>query len=220
MAKVGEDIPFLVAQNGPLSGERWKLGQPLTVGRDGTCDIVIPDRQVSRHHARFMLLDGHAVVNDLGSKNGTHKNGERIEEQVALADGDIVQVALAQEFVFISADATMPLEDDTQATTIGGKLRIERRSRQVWISDREVLPALSVAQFELLDLLFEADGQVVARKDLMISIWGEEAALDVSNQALDALIRRLRDRLATIDPFHSYVITVRGHGLRLDNPIS
>jgi DNA-binding winged helix-turn-helix (wHTH) protein len=40
----------------------------------------------------------------------------------------------------------------------------------------------------------------------------------VSEQALDALIRRLRDRLAAIDPTHTYVVTVRGHGLRLDNP--
>lgn len=220
MVKVGEDIPFLVAQNGPLSGERWKLGQPLTVGRDGTCDIVIPDRQVSRHHARFQLLDDTVVVEDLGSKNGTHKNGERISARVPLDDGDVVQVALAQEFVFVSADATMPLDDDGAKDPGKGRLRIERRSRQVWISEREVLPALSVAQFELLDKLCTAGGEVVSRKDLMISIWGEEASLDVSNQALDALIRRLRDRLATIDPLHSYVITVRGHGLRLDNPTS
>jgi DNA-binding response OmpR family regulator len=32
------------------------------------------------------------------------------------------------------------------------------------------------------------------------------------------LIRRLRDRLAAVDPTHPYIATVRGHGLRLDNP--
>ena len=37
-------------------------------------------------------------------------------------------------------------------------------------------------------------------------------------QALDALVRRLRERLASVDPQHTYLITVRGHGLRLDNP--
>jgi DNA-binding response OmpR family regulator len=49
-------------------------------------------------------------------------------------------------------------------------------------------------------------------------VWGEEQAIDVSEQALDALVRRLRDRLATVDPNHSFIITIRGHGLRLDNP--
>ena len=39
----------------------------------------------------------------------------------------------------------------------------------------------------------------------------------VSDQALDALIRRLRNRLAMIDPNHQYIDTVRGHGVRLDN---
>jgi DNA-binding response OmpR family regulator len=47
-------------------------------------------------------------------------------------------------------------------------------------------------------------------------VWGEEQAYDVSNQALDALVRRLRDRLAELDE-HNFIVTVRGHGLRLDN---
>jgi DNA-binding response OmpR family regulator len=39
----------------------------------------------------------------------------------------------------------------------------------------------------------------------------------VSEQAIDALVRRLRDRLAELDPDHRYVVTVRGHGFRLEN---
>jgi len=31
-------------------------------------------------------------------------------------------------------------------------------------------------------------------------------------------VRRLRDRLAEIDPNYEYIVTVRGHGFRLDNP--
>ncbi len=38
----------------------------------------------------------------------------------------------------------------------------------------------------------------------------------VSEQAIDALVRRLRDRIAELDPKHQYIITVRGHGFRLD----
>jgi DNA-binding response OmpR family regulator len=40
----------------------------------------------------------------------------------------------------------------------------------------------------------------------------------VSDQALDALIRRLRERIAALDPEREYISTVRGHGIRLDNP--
>jgi DNA-binding response OmpR family regulator len=53
---------------------------------------------------------------------------------------------------------------------------------------------------------------------LIAAVWGEEHAYEVSNQALDALVRRLRDRLSEIDPKNNFIVTVRGHGLRLENP--
>jgi DNA-binding response OmpR family regulator len=51
-------------------------------------------------------------------------------------------------------------------------------------------------------------------------VWGEKQAYEVSEQALDALVRRLRERIASIDPTHTYIVTIRGHGLRLDNPVT
>ncbi|NJN43972.1 MAG: winged helix-turn-helix domain-containing protein, partial [Anaerolineae bacterium] len=62
--------------------------------------------------------------------------------------------------------------------------------------------------------------RVVTRKNLAIGVWGEKEAPDVSDQALDALIRRLRDRLTEFAPNHTLIVTVRGHGLKLDNPIT
>ncbi|MCK4725394.1 MAG: winged helix-turn-helix domain-containing protein, partial [Anaerolineales bacterium] len=59
----------------------------------------------------------------------------------------------------------------------------------------------------------------VSRKELIISVWGEEQALMVSDQALDALVRRLRERLRESKSDHAFIVTVRGHGLRLDNPL-
>ncbi len=56
------------------------------------------------------------------------------------------------------------------------------------------------------------------RAALVAEVWGEDQTVGVSDQALDALIRRLRDRIAVLDPTHQYINTVRGHGLRLDNP--
>jgi DNA-binding response OmpR family regulator len=99
-----------------------------------------------------------------------------------------------------------------------GLLRIEKRSRRVWIGDQEVLPPLSVSQYKVLELLYDNQGRVVTRQQLVEVVWGEDEAITISEQALDALMRRLRDRLASIDSIHTYIATVRGHGLRLDNP--
>jgi pSer/pThr/pTyr-binding forkhead associated (FHA) protein len=221
MERSSEDIPVLVGQAGPLNGQRWMVRDSIIVGRDASCDIEIPNRQVSRQHARFTPTKKGLMLEDLGSKNGTHYNGQLIIDPVLLKDGDIVQIALAQQFVYLSSDATLPLEavtDFEQPPTKTGRLRLEKRSRRVWIGKDEILPPLSVSQFHLLEILFEHERRVVPRKEIIKRIWGEENAIEVSEQALDALVRRLRDRLASIDPTHAYIVTVRGHGLRLENP--
>jgi pSer/pThr/pTyr-binding forkhead associated (FHA) protein len=223
-----EEYAVLVAQTGPLNGQRWPLQDNLLVGRDQSCDIVVADRQVSRHHARVTITKQGVLLEDLGSKNGTHHNGEAIADPVYLQDGDVIQIALAQKFVYLSSDATLPLEgEDIDFTTLQAsqqkpqnedQLRIEKKSHRVWIGNEEVLPPLSVSQYRLLENLYDNQGKVVPRKELIANVWGEEQAIDVSEQALDALVRRLRYRLNGIDPSHNYIVTIRGHGLRLENP--
>lgn len=222
MEKKSEEVPFLVAQSGPLLGQRWALLDKTVLGRESTCDIVIADRQVSRHHARLTPTPEGAVLEDLGSKNGIHHNGQLLVDPIQLNDGDIIQIALAQQFVYLSSDATIPLVvDETDLQPFQqNRLRLEKRSRRVWIGDDEILPPLSASQFKLLELLYQHQDRVVSRTKLIEHVWGEENAVVVSDQALDALVRRLRDRLASVDPSQAYVVTVRGHGLRLENPPS
>ena len=220
MERSVEELPVLIAQTGPLNGQRWPISGELIVGRDADCGIMVADRQVSRQHARFTPSAQGVFLDDLGSKNGTHHNGQRIEDTILLQDGDIVQVALAQQFVFLSSDATVPLslEETSGMPLMQGRLRLDHRSRRVWVGKKEIVPPLSVAQYTLLEKLYHQGGRVVSREDLIIAVWGEESIYEVSNQALDALVRRLRDRLVEVDDAHEYVVTVRGHGLRLENP--
>lgn len=93
----------------------------LTLGRASSNSIVVPGDafpQVSAHHVR-LLADAHAVVlEDLGSRNGTYVNGNRVERQ-ALRDGDFVQLgAQGPQFVFeapSSIAATVIVEGKTGA---------------------------------------------------------------------------------------------------------
>jgi DNA-binding winged helix-turn-helix (wHTH) protein len=223
MTENKHEIPVIIGHEGYLDGQRWMLREPLTLGRDPECDIHIPDRQVSRHHARISPTDEGVFVEDLDSKNGIHCNGQRIQEPTRLSDGDIIHIALAQKFIFFSSDATLPLETEGfpgLAPAQQHKLLLKKRSRRVWVGDQEITPPLSASQFQLLEILYENPRRVVSREELMSAIWGEEGALSISDQALDALVRRLRNRIEELDPDHEYIITVRGHGLRLDNPIT
>ena len=166
-----ENSPTLVAQAGPLNGQRWMIKDTTLIGRDNSCDIIIPDRQVSRHHARLVTIPNGAKIEDLGSKNGTHCNGQLISQPFTLQDGDIIQVALAQQFVYLSSDATLPLEaplnQPDELSQLPHSLRLDKRSRRVWVGKVEILPPLSVSQFQLLELLYDNQGEVVARDDLV-----------------------------------------------------
>lgn len=220
MVQPGNDIPVLIGQSGPLEGQRWQMANQLVIGRDATCDVVIIDRQVSRFHARLENTAEGVVLEDLGSKNGTFCNGDKVEDPILLQDGDSIQIALVQHFSFMVSDSTMALETAALAEAKSQRRRIylEAHSRRVWVADKELVPPLSLQQFRLLQFLESKRGQVVARQDLIDEVWGEEEAEGVSEQAFDALVRRLRERLEALDPDYTYIVTVRGHGLRLDNP--
>ena len=213
--KQEEEFPILVAQDGPLKGQRWSLSRTLMVGRDPTCDIHVQDRQVSRFHARITPTAEGVTIEDLGSKNGTNHNGTELTTPIMLQDGDLLGIALAQQFLFLTSDATMPLAEGGLRS---GRLFMDQKSRQVWVNQQQVAPPLSAQQFKLLWMLYEHQGQVISRSELVSIVWGEDQMAGVSDQALDALIRRLRDRLAALDPTHQFIDTVRGHGMRLDNP--
>jgi ABC-type multidrug transport system fused ATPase/permease subunit len=78
-------------KNGPLAGRRLPVAAAMTFGRQDV-DVVIDDSSVSRRHARMRIVDGGLEIDDLGSKNGTWVNGQRIEGPARLAAGDVVAV--------------------------------------------------------------------------------------------------------------------------------
>lgn len=213
--------PVLVGQGGPLNGHRWSLSEEITIGRTSSCDISITNQQVSREHARVFLSDQGAALEDLGSKNGTFHNGKPVTEVVSLEEGDVIQIALAQEFIFFGQDATVPLSpDDFESSVISyfRRIRLEKSSSRAWILNHELNPPLSALQFKLLLLFSESRGRVLTRTEVINAVWGTRESVGVSDQALDALIRRLRDRIAEIDSDYEYILTVRGQGYRFDNP--
>jgi pSer/pThr/pTyr-binding forkhead associated (FHA) protein len=83
---------LLVVRRGPNAGARFLLDAPrTTAGRRSDSDIFLDDVTVSRKHAEFLRREGHFVVRDVGSLNGTYVQRDRIEEAV-LRPGDEVQI--------------------------------------------------------------------------------------------------------------------------------
>ncbi|HET6982300.1 MAG TPA: FHA domain-containing protein [Myxococcaceae bacterium] len=64
----------------------------ITIGRREDNVVHLPDRNVSRRHARLLRKEGSVLLEDLRSANGTLVNGVRITEPVSLGNGDLVRI--------------------------------------------------------------------------------------------------------------------------------
>ncbi|MFL5320000.1 MAG: sigma 54-interacting transcriptional regulator [Myxococcaceae bacterium] len=85
-------MPALLLLTGPSAGQRFDITTEVTLGRSPSCEIPLEDHKVSRRHAKIEVKDGQTRVTDLGSRNGTIVNGEKIEAEAILLPGDRVQV--------------------------------------------------------------------------------------------------------------------------------
>lgn len=207
--------PVLIAREGELVGQQWALNtSEFIIGRGSDCHIVLPERQVSRHHVKITKETTGYFLHDLDSKNGTHLNGLQVKGTVRLQDGDEIQIALCVKLMFVGSDATVPLT--VEPVVPSRPLVLDESQRAVIINGVVLDPPLSLSQFRLLKELYDADGAVCDRDRIVETVWPGTGGEGVTEQAIDALVRRLRDRLSEIDG-HNYLITVRGHGFRLDN---
>ncbi len=94
--KPGAPKPPTAATGGRLvcltDGREYTIGgSPVVFGREAGCDIVVPNKDVSRRHAEiFSSPQGYVLVDS--STNGTFVNGDRIEAQRVLARADVIRI--------------------------------------------------------------------------------------------------------------------------------
>lgn len=111
---------------GAEPGRRLTLDRPLDIGRDPSMPLRLEhDAQASRRHARLTPQDDLAIVEDLGSANGTFVNDQPIHSPRAVRPGDRVRIGLtvlelrSAQQVQQRASAVRPRP---QVTEVGGVL--------------------------------------------------------------------------------------------------
>ncbi|MCH8949131.1 MAG: winged helix-turn-helix domain-containing protein [Chloroflexi bacterium] len=97
-----------------------------------------------------------------------------------------------------------------------GVLQIDPATRRVLIAGAEVDPPLSKEQFQLLSYLHGRAGEVCSREEIIEQVWPEVDASGVSDQAVDSLVHRTRERLRSAGAEKQLIVTVRGQGFRLE----
>lgn len=83
-----------ILEGGKSERRVFPFYQKLTIGRHSSNDVALADRMVSKRHAAVGRVKGRIVVKDLGSRNGTFVNGEKVEKAI-LVSGDRLKVGSA-----------------------------------------------------------------------------------------------------------------------------
>ena len=93
LRKAADRNAYLIVINGRSVGKMHKLtGARTVLGRAPDCEVIIDDEGVSRRHA-FIERRGEALfLVDNNSTNGVYCNGEQVQGEQYLTDGDKVQV--------------------------------------------------------------------------------------------------------------------------------
>jgi predicted component of type VI protein secretion system len=99
----------LTVVGGKSAGKQIPVAVPkFLIGRAEDCQLRPQSDLVSRHHCTIVLAEGEVSIKDLGSRNGTFVNDERVEAERVLKSGDKLKVG--------------PLEFDVQLSVpVGGK---------------------------------------------------------------------------------------------------
>lgn len=97
----------LKVTHGPSAGKEIKIVQtPFVIGRQDDCQLRPKSDAISRRHCELVIVDSQLIARDLGSKNGTYVNGDRIVGDRVLRFGDHLKVGPLEFEVAIEVGIT------------------------------------------------------------------------------------------------------------------
>jgi PAS domain S-box-containing protein len=96
-------VPNLIVLTGLRRGVCHPLGEMTLIGRNPRADLQLPDPLISFHHAEVIEKQGRYELRDLGSRNGTYRNGIRVQARVVLEPEDVLYLG-STEMLFTARD--------------------------------------------------------------------------------------------------------------------
>jgi hypothetical protein len=226
----------LVASIGKAEDEPWGYlfelrnrrihylkGESVKVGRLAEADVVLRDSRVSRRHAEIHRGPDGVVLLDVGSTNGTRRNGERVlpGREVVLAEGDVLifgyeKLVYHEDLEKLWDDAVqhsylarfvrlrVPVLSDRTVNSLGRERLVRAVSQATFDEETRTIKmsypddAVRELEFRPEEMAFVGDIGI-AEGELRVSLWGlaQEGSLVSRRAALSHLKHgELRLRLA------------------------
>src|SRR4029079_3001887 len=138
---------MLVLRYSEQGTEKTHIFQPgkTLIGRLPSCELVLTDPGVSRHHASVRCEDGRCFIQDAGSRFGTFRNGQRVNEEVELASGDKLQFGEVTAVLEQRVDEQDMLSEDHLVTEGPGTIfkKVATTEQAVGASDGQLIRLLA-----------------------------------------------------------------------------
>ncbi|MCA9171961.1 MAG: sigma 54-interacting transcriptional regulator, partial [Planctomycetales bacterium] len=110
------DEAFLVARDGGVWRDIFRLPGNVvtTIGREPSNRIILREEKCSRRQCELSRHGRRWTIRDLNSRNGTHVNGDKISDRIAIHDGDVIRIG-GLELMF-TTDISKPLDHSEGGT--------------------------------------------------------------------------------------------------------
>ncbi len=191
-------IRLILLEGRAKSRAKRVLGLSILIGRDPDADIRIEDEMVSRRHARIEVQGDRMVLRDLGSRNGTRRNGQFVQgEAIELVQGDRVHIGPVSLLVELETSRTNNthveervadwLEVDPTAGSPAGAELFPTLSRSNGVAPQGTEPIeIESASAGLIKAVMLDDVLVMTPTQSRLD---EERTVDALREALEASLR-------------------------------
>jgi len=215
-----ERIPnaTLTIEAGEDQGKIFYLDQNgLSIGRGQAEEnrIAFSSPFISRQHAEVSYSDGHFILRDLSSKNGTSVNRKSLEPMVdyCLENNDIIELAGGVAIMRFRQSEDTIILSGMEMKNLGNRgIRIDEQAREVWVDGQKLEPTLALKEFDLLAFLCQNRDKACSKDEIARRVWQEEF---VTDEQIEQCVYRIRKRVEYNLSQPKRIVTLRGYGYKL-----
>lgn len=152
---------------GSLEGQplKWTLDRGIYgLGRAKSNDIRLGDPSISREHAKITIEEHRVILEDLGSRNGTWVNGQRLERAIEVRPGDVFQFGSVR--LHLQTEEGPRLDETTLTPELSEPGQIHTSSSLEWAEAKAELDTGSKVSQTLFQIMSEASNLLIVPRDL------------------------------------------------------